>query len=321
MPFHRAVQFEAEPRARPARGHVHADGDAGDETVHDGERLRRRFRPARPFQPLQQSGDRIAGDALEEDPERLRGTPRQGPGLEHEGGVRQGLEDARDPAENLLAHAPAGDRGERRDQSGGIPVLGDPFPRPRGGPPRREEDPGRRRPARREAGQIVFQHRGGDGTGEIRVRIPGLLAQPGRERGRRRAGFGARALADVMPPQPGPRAQDHEEVGVPTRLPEMELEAEMGVDHGTGQQFRPAQEALPAGRVEQPGREQRAAPAEDRREVGARHGPRAVSRPRTRPATRRRGRPAPAPGRPRPGPRAAGAPDGRRPRRPRGPRR
>ena len=183
--------------------------------------------------------------------------------MEHVARFRQGHEDAFDLAENLLTGAPADHRGKGRKQARGIRMLGESLPRPGDGASRREENPGRRRrSARSEPGDVVLQHRRGHEPREERIRIGGLFPKAGPE-SRRRPPLGTPALADVVSRQIRSGTHDDEEVGLPARLPEMELEAEMGVDHGTGQRLRPIRQTLPARVVDQRGREQRTAPAQN----------------------------------------------------------
>ena len=266
-PPRRAVQLQTEPRAGASRGHVHADEDVGDEVARGGDDVRRRRGWAGPLHPIQQGGNLFLRDARDDDSERPRGTCGEGARLEHVAAFRQRYEDALDRSEHLFVATPADGGGKRREQARRVPVLGTPGPRSGGGGLRREEDAGsRRRPARRRSGQIVLQHHRGHGTGEVRIRIRGLFPKPGREGGGRRSRFGMSALGNVVTRQVRPREGDYAKVGVRGRLREMEFEAEMGVEHRTGQPLRPVQQTFPAAGVEKFRREQGAASFEDRGE-------------------------------------------------------
>ena len=186
--FRGAVQFQTEPRAQPPCRHIHADGDIGDEVVHAGQHVRRRSHRARPFQPLQQRGNLLLPDALEENPERLRGARRESSRLEHVACFRQGFDDALDLPENPLVAAPPDGGGERREQPRGIPMFGESAPRPGRCVPRCQEDPG---------GRTV------DAVRIRRDRTPARLRPPN-GRGRSPGSWSVPEARPREPPRPNP---------------------------------------------------------------------------------------------------------------------
>ena len=95
-------KLQTEPRAGASRGHVHADEDVGDEVARGGDDVRRRRGWAGPPHPLQQGGNLFLRDARDDDPERPRGTRREGARLEHVAAFRQRCEEAFDRSEQPL---------------------------------------------------------------------------------------------------------------------------------------------------------------------------------------------------------------------------